>query len=201
MSISAVGSPFSHSLRAICTVLLDHRDPLLQSERTPGFAADPVYGRAKCLPMLGELRPKGPKDHRKKRPKGPNEGITSHAPLEDHPLDTHREPSALYCWILEILYCNPKGRRALLRIPSTEGRSVCLCWAKSKPKGPKGREGRVVGLCWASLNLKDLTENTTHSPAPSCHRSNILRIKCCTYLWTQGSCPRGCSVASDLMPP
>jgi len=28
--------------------------------------------------------------------------------------------------------------RALLRIPSTIGRSVCLCWAKSKPKGPKG---------------------------------------------------------------
>ena len=40
--------------------------------------------------------------------------------------------------ILEILYCTPKGGRALLRIPSTEGRSVCLCWAKSKPKGPKG---------------------------------------------------------------
>jgi hypothetical protein len=36
------------------------------------------------------------------------------------------------------LYCDPKGRRALLRTPSTEGRSVCLCWAKSKPKGPKG---------------------------------------------------------------
>jgi len=36
------------------------------------------------------------------------------------------------------LYCYPKGRRALLRIPSTVGRSVCLCWAKSKPKGPKG---------------------------------------------------------------
>jgi hypothetical protein len=47
--------------------------------------------------------------------------------------------SALYCWILEILYYNPKGRRALLRIPSTEGRSVCLCWAKSKPKGPQGK--------------------------------------------------------------
>ena len=41
--------------------------------------------------------------------------ILSHAPLADHPLDTHREPSALYCWILEILSCNPKGRRALLR--------------------------------------------------------------------------------------
>ena len=32
--------------------------------------------------------------------------------------------------------CTPKGRRALLRIPSTEGRSVCLCWEHSKPKGP-----------------------------------------------------------------
>ena len=34
-------------------------------------------------------------------------------------------------------YCNPKGRRALLRVPSTFGRSVCLCWALSKPQGPK----------------------------------------------------------------
>ena len=50
------GSPFSHSPRAICTVLLDPRDPSLQSERTQGFAADPVYGRAKCLPMLGSLK-------------------------------------------------------------------------------------------------------------------------------------------------
>ena len=25
----------------------------------------------------------------------------------------------------------------MLRIPSTEGPSVCLCWAKSKPQGPK----------------------------------------------------------------
>ena len=49
-----------------------------------------------------------------------------------------RTPSALYWWILKILYCNPRGRRALLRIPSTEGRSVCLCWAPSKPQGPKG---------------------------------------------------------------
>ena len=55
-------------------------------------------------------------------------------PIED-PLATHREPSALYCWILEILDCNLKGHRALLRIPSTEGRSVCLCWKHSKSKG------------------------------------------------------------------
>ena len=27
----------------------------MQSERTQGFAADPVYGRAKCLPMLGSI--------------------------------------------------------------------------------------------------------------------------------------------------
>ena len=51
--------------------------------------------------------------------------IPSHAPLEDHPLNTHCEPSALYCWILEILYCIPKGRRALLQIPTT-GRAKCL---------------------------------------------------------------------------
>ena len=63
--------------------------------------------------------------------------------IEDHPLDTHSEPSALYCWILEILYCDPKGLRALLRVPSTVGRSVCLCWALSKPKGPKGSESDV----------------------------------------------------------
>ena len=30
-----------------------------------------------------------------------------------------------YCWILEFLYCTPKGRRALLRIPTT-GRAKCL---------------------------------------------------------------------------
>ena len=51
-----LGSPFRHSLRAICAVLLDPRDPLVQSDRTQGFAADPVYGRAKCLPMLGEIK-------------------------------------------------------------------------------------------------------------------------------------------------
>ena len=51
--------------------------------------------------------------------------INSNTPLEDHPLDTHCEPSAIYCWILEILYCTPKGRRALLRIP-TSGRAKCL---------------------------------------------------------------------------
>ena len=50
-------SAFSRLLvTAICTVLLDPRDPLLQSERTQDFTADPVYGRAKCLPMLGAFK-------------------------------------------------------------------------------------------------------------------------------------------------
>ena len=35
-----------------------------------------------------------------------------------------------------------KGRRALLRTPSTEGRSVCLCWAPSKPQRPRGRSAQ-----------------------------------------------------------
>jgi hypothetical protein len=46
-------------------------------------------------------------------------------PIQSQVLATHREPSALYCWILEILYCTPKKRRALLRIPTT-GRAKCL---------------------------------------------------------------------------
>ena len=28
---------------------------LCQEQKGQGFAADPVYGRAKCLPMLGEI--------------------------------------------------------------------------------------------------------------------------------------------------
>ena len=54
-------------------------------------------------------------------------------------------------WILETLYCNPKGRRALLRIPSTEGRSVCLCWAPSKPKGPTGPRSGTRQLGFTSV--------------------------------------------------
>ena len=47
----------------------------------------------------------------------------------------------------------------MLRIPSTEGRSVCLCWAKSKPKGPtqnKGPKGSAV--ISRNPNLKDVQE-------------------------------------------
>ena len=45
--------PFNHSLRAICTVLLDPRDPLLHSERTQGFAADPVYAKGEVFAYVG----------------------------------------------------------------------------------------------------------------------------------------------------
>ena len=54
--------------------------------------------------------------------------------------------------ILEILDCDPKGRRALLRVPSTVGRSVCLCWEHSKPKGPK----KLLAYVGLSQNLKGL---------------------------------------------
>ena len=40
--------------------------------------------------------------------------------------------------VLEILCCDPKGHRALLRVPTTEGRGARLCWALSKPTGLKG---------------------------------------------------------------
>ena len=45
-----------HSETRCACCVLDPRDPLLHSERTQGFAADPVYGRAKCLPMLGAFK-------------------------------------------------------------------------------------------------------------------------------------------------
>ena len=51
-----LGSPFRQSPGTICTVLLDPRNPLLRSERTQGLAAGPVYGRAKCLPILGAFK-------------------------------------------------------------------------------------------------------------------------------------------------
>ena len=44
-----------------CTVLLDPRDPSLRSERTQGFAAGPVYGRAKCFLCWAKSKPRGPK--------------------------------------------------------------------------------------------------------------------------------------------
>ena len=65
--------------------------------------------------------------------------------LDSDPADT---PKAF-----EIIFCDPKGCRALLRVPSTEGRIVCLCWALSNPKGPNrfgalaaGRTGIIFVL-------------------------------------------------------
>ena len=59
--------------------------------------------------------------------------------------------------ILEILCCGPKGRRALLRIPSTEGRGVRLCWAHSKPKESKF----TIHICTkhVSISCRKLVRN------------------------------------------
>ena len=96
----------------------------MQSERTQGFAAVPVYGQGEVFAYVGSIQ--NLKDLKGVCANAFPDGDTSYTPLEDHPLDARREPSALYCWILEFLYCDPKGRRALLRIPSTEGRGVRL---------------------------------------------------------------------------
>ena len=60
------------------------------------------------------------------------------------PLATHCEPSALYCWILEILYCNPKER--------VQGFAV----------DPDYWKGEVFAYVYVGLpqNLKDLKEHT-----------------------------------------
>ena len=36
------------------------------------------------------------------------------------------------------LYCDPKGRRALMHIFSAEGRGLCRCWTHSKHERPQG---------------------------------------------------------------
>ena len=93
-----------------------------------GFAADPDCWKGEVFAYVG--LPQNLKDLKEH---GNFLSIPLHTPLEDHLLDTYYETSAMYCWILEILHFNPKGRRALLRVPSTVGRSVCLCWEHSKP--------------------------------------------------------------------
>jgi hypothetical protein len=156
----------------------------------------PFYGRACCWAMLGEFKPKGPKGSRLGRAglsqnlKDLKEAwcVCEHDsldqlkyPTEDHPLATatHREPSALYCWILEILYCNPKGRRALLRVPSTEGRSVCLCWSIQDVKGLKDLvPGGRVRLClpWSNSDAPLKHHPLDHHREPYALEGWILQI-------------------------
>ena len=61
--------------------------------------------------------------------------------------------------------CDPKGRGDLLRVPSTEGRGVRLCWAPSKPNEPKGqqvvpdrgREGRRGSETMINTNIASVS--------------------------------------------
>ena len=115
----------------------------------------PFYRTISGVRLSWELEePEGPKkdlcwEH--SNPKGPKGSI------EDHPLDARREPSALEGWILEVLYRDPKESRACMRILSTEGRGVRLCWALSKPEGPKGAHGGVRPFHQKSTCLTQLT--------------------------------------------
>ena len=55
--------------------------------------------------------------------------VLSQAPFEDRPLAAGS---------LRYFFRDPSGSGAFLRILSTEGQGVCLCWAKSKSEGPQG---------------------------------------------------------------
>jgi len=85
---------------------------------------------------------------------------------EDDPLDVPREPSALEGWTLEVLYCDPKGSRAFLRILSTEGRGVRLCWEHSKPKGPKGHSHSVGFVVFVGAGFGGGTRPNLHHRRP-----------------------------------
>ena len=56
-------------------------------------------------------------------------------------LNARRQPSPLEGWILEVIYCGPKGSRAVLWVLFTEGRGARLCWALLTPEGPEDTEG------------------------------------------------------------
>ena len=64
----------------------------------------------------------------------------------------------------------------MLRIPSTEGRSVCLCWAKSKPEGPKGRRSPLVA---SQLTV------TLSTPPPGASKKIGLRSPFLQVIWTR----------------
>ena len=71
-------------------------------------------------------------------------------------VDKHRILGKNWCVHLKItsliLYCDPKGRRVLLPVPPTVGRSSCPCWAPSKPKGPKGWVADLTNS-WVTFTL------------------------------------------------
>ena len=105
-----------------------------------------LQNQFRCPPMLGLEEPKGPKEA---SPFGTTMGLVkadlgSWCACETVPTlieltyptlgsSFSRSPRAICTvgLILEILCCNPQGLKALLRVPSTEGRGVRLWWAHS----------------------------------------------------------------------
>ena len=78
----------------------------------------------------------------------------------------------LCCWIFEILYCNPKGRRALLRIPSTEGRSVACVGRNKKLKDLRDAEALLVSILVFSCSPALLLSRAT------CRHSSMRPLIC-----------------------
>ena len=58
----------------------------------------------------------------------------------------------------------------MLRIPSMEGRSVCLCWEHSNPKGPKGPRGAMSsgGELPREVVPRQTPTETSRSPCVFC---------------------------------
>ena len=79
----------------------------------------------------------------------------------------------------EIFCCDPKGHRALLRIPSTEGRGVRLCSALSKPKGPKGGFKRKES---ASSSWDSSIHRILHRISPGGCGAILAH---CMFFWTK----------------
>ena len=94
---------------AICTVLLDPRDPLLQSERTQGFAADPDYRKGEVFAYVG--LPQNLKD------------LKAVCPLAG-------SAAILFAGGLDVIR---KEAWPFYRTSS----GVRLCWELKEPKGPK----------------------------------------------------------------
>jgi len=79
--------------------------------------------------------------------------------------------TALYCWILEILYCNPKGLCCGFCL--REGRSVCLCWVPENLKDLKDAEELPPS---ATRECPPLCLTRVVSVGNSAGNSDVLRL-------------------------
>ena len=78
--------------------------------------------------------------------------------------------------VLEILCCDPKGSRTFLRILSTKGRGVSLCWVTSKPRGPKNLKKSVVDYSSAIEKMSRYFHESTRQATLGHHFPDFLNV-------------------------